>query len=141
MERIQWNINSHPQEAYYKGKLITIDVLDQVLMSGPIKLLLPLTSSLGSDAITLLYQVPIKKKQVRIVDVLNTIYNFYNTKKVFKSDVLLFKKLKNYQNKANVWLNQMENGKKFKFIDFLSSSMLSFSGLTTEKNAYLVTLE
>jgi len=140
LDKISWRIIDPPQQAQVDGRLITLDEYFTVLGSGTIKLLLPTSFPQVGDVFILDQIVKIKKDRIRVADILQKIFNFYNSSTVSKEDILHLQVVSSAAKQAEKLLGQFESKEKvLRFRDFLDTTSYIFGGLVKEKgNTYSV---
>jgi hypothetical protein len=84
---LKWDVSENVDTARYMGRNITAQEYNQVLCKGNIKLMLPAATATASDQLSVLYEVPISRKEIRVADILSEIWKFYNFTRLAKVDL------------------------------------------------------
>lgn len=131
---LKWDITNNVSTATYMGQPISSQDYNKVLCEGRVRLMLPAATATAADQLSVLYEVPIARKQIRIGDILNEIYKFYNMTRLSKVD------LKNVS-VSEVGKNLMASSRMpMRFRD-LNTGNTQFIGLVPQENGlYLVQL-
>lgn len=137
---LDWDVKTAPESAVYSGQKLSYEGLTRKVCKGSIRLLLPIVNKSPTDALTVLYEVPVGKSGIRIIDVLSTIWRFYNVTPIGTEDVQNLLVLNSRRGYAESLLKDPVKLKGVHFKDMMDNAT-KFGGLIHQTgNVYAVRL-
>lgn len=134
INKIVWDVTSHPLEARLNGEKLSPKLLFKSICEGDMTLLLPINHPETNDAIVVLHKIHIRGHRIRVIQILRKIFDFYNNVVVEEQDLEELKAVESKKGEAVRMQAEIRNKMKlYRFADLLGRGNTSFGGLAHQK--------
>ncbi|KAJ3352329.1 hypothetical protein GGF32_003817 [Allomyces javanicus] len=132
--KLEWTVDDYPENAKITDngstRIITVPELDRDICSGEMVLYLPLNP--GVSDVVVLQKTSIRKRHIKIYDILYKIWNFYNLRVVDSDSIQsLFASAESKDYARKLFLDHEQGLRYLRFRDFLAdnSDNINFKSL------------